>query len=77
MTPHDAHRVIEEVLSGLPLRHKLTHLAASAMVEDAGKSVEFLIEVALVMARHLPVHQQTVIRWYLQEAISELKARWN
>jgi hypothetical protein len=45
--PHEAHQIIEDVLAGLPLRFRLAHLAASALVEDGALSVEFLIELAI------------------------------
>ena len=75
--PHDDHRVIEAVLRGLPLRCRLAHLAASLLVEDGALSVEFLVEVALVMTRRLPPAQQTSIVWDLRECAEELRAQWN
>jgi hypothetical protein len=83
--PHDeqqasrsAHRRITRVLAVLPTRYRISHLIASLLFEDkAAPSVELMLEIAMMMARRLPVHQQTRIIWLLEEARSELRARWH
>jgi hypothetical protein len=77
MPPHDAHRIIQDTLAGLPLRYRLAHLATSTVVENGERSVAYLIEVALIMAKHLPENERTSIVWHLNECAEELKARWN
>jgi hypothetical protein len=83
-TPHEhqasknAHQVIAKTLAGLPTRYRISHLIASMLFEDkAALSVQFLVEIATIMARRLPADQQTAVRWHLQNAIEELQAKWH
>jgi hypothetical protein len=75
MMPHD-HETIQRVLADQPLCRRLAHLTASLLATDNAKSVLLMLEFAMMMTRHLPIHQQTMIRWHLAEAITELKTRW-
>jgi hypothetical protein len=84
MTQHEreasrnAHQVIERTLAGLPTRYRISHLIASFLIEGkAALSVEFLLEIATIMAKRLPIDQQTRIVWLLEEARTELRTRWN
>jgi hypothetical protein len=36
-----------------------------------------LVTVAKMLAKNLPDNQQTAVVWHLQNAISELEAKWN
>jgi hypothetical protein len=75
--PHE-HDSIQETLRDLPLNEKLAHLVLSLIIEDKPTmSIENLLEVAVIMARHLPPSQQAAVVWYLNAAAAELDAKWN
>jgi len=70
-------QAIYDALDDLPLNEKLASLVLSCLVNDPAISVEIIIDVALVMARHLPADQRARIIWHLTEVAAELDARWN
>jgi len=72
-------RDIHEALRGLPYIERLSALAVSILHEEphAAFALMTLIQVARILAKHLPVAEQTAIRWHLESAIEELKARWH
>ena len=75
---HEHQRAITDALRDLPLTSRLAHLLWSVTIDgNAPLSVELMIEVALVAARHLPPTQKASVVWHLNEAAEELKARWN
>jgi hypothetical protein len=78
VTPHE--RELYEALDGLPLVRRLALILSNIVVDDkAARSVEFIVEVALIMAKHLPEPERARIVWHLMAAAEELKvcARWN
>jgi len=76
MSP-EAQQAMAEALDALPLNWKLAALTHSLLMADASGSIANLLEVAAVMAQHLPPEQRTAIAWSLQEAAAELDAKWN
>jgi hypothetical protein len=78
MTPHE--RELHKALDDLPLVRRLALVLSNIIVDDkAPHSVELLIELALMMAKHLPEPERARIVWHLAAAAEELKAcaRWN
>ena len=72
---HDQ-EAIQELLAGLPLNERLAHLALSLLVEDKpAVSIENLLEVAVIMSRHLPKSQRFAVVWHLNAATEELGLR--
>ena len=78
MTPHE--RELHEALYDMPLVRRLALVLSNIIVDDkAAHSVEIIIELALLMSKHLPEPERARIVWHLMAAAEELKvcARWN
>jgi hypothetical protein len=73
---HDQQAIFDQ-LDNLPLNEKLAFLVASCLVDNPAISVEIIVDLALVMAKHLPVEQKSAVVWHLNNAAEELRARWN
>lgn len=72
---HD--KTVSQLLSDMSVHERLTHLCYSLTVDAPELTIENLIEVAGILARHLPVDQQTRVIFHLNEIASELKGVWN
>lgn len=72
-------RRINDYLAGMPLLDRVAALCASLLHEEphAPEALCVLIEVAAMLTKKLPASQQTAVAWHLQNAIEELRARWN
>jgi hypothetical protein len=68
-----------DALRKVPLDDRLATLCVSIVHEEphAAFALMTLIQVARMLAKHLPIAEQTQIRWHLQNAIEELQARWH
>lgn len=69
-------RIIQDVLETLPFKYRVAHLVWSVTCDNAVLSIEVLIGIAMIMAKRLPPEQRAAVVWHLNEAASELKARW-
>lgn len=80
--PHDdktAIQTVNDTLRDLPLLDRVAALCASLVHEEprAPEALCVLVEVALMLAKHLPPSQQVAVQWHLQNAIEDLRAQWN
>ena len=77
--PHDDIRAINDALRDLPLLDRIAALCASVIHEEprAPFAICVLVEVAKILTQNLEPSQQTVVRWHLEEVITELRTRWH
>ena len=75
---HEHQRAITDALRDLPLTSRLAHLLWSVTVDDnAALSVEMMLELTLIAARHLEPTQKAAVSWHLANAIAELdEVKW-
>ena len=75
----DAALAINQALLGLPLLDRISALCCSLIVREPQSvfALSVLIEVALQLAKKMPVAEQTQIVWRLRECAEELKTRWH
>jgi hypothetical protein len=67
---------ISAALDGLPLRHRLAALTYSVIVDPRATSAALnILEVALIIARHLSAEQRAAIAFELRLAAAELDTR--
>lgn len=76
---HEDARAVHEALTGLPVLDRMAALCVSVIAAEPREpnAIAILIEVALMMARHLPPSQRASVIWQLNAAAQELEARWN
>jgi hypothetical protein len=70
---------IHDTLIDLPLVDRVTALIACLVGDDLNspRAIAIIIEVAVLLSKHLPPEQQAAVCWHLRAAAEELNgARW-
>ena len=68
-----------DALGDIPVLDRVAALCASILYEEpaAPFAICVLVEVATMLTKNLPATQQSAVCWHLQNAITELKTKWN